>query len=308
MKIGLLAVDGHNFPNLALMRIATFHKKQGDTVEWVNFFEKYDKVYLSKVFTFTPDISTIIQADEIKRGGTGYDINKKLPEEIDNEQPDYSIYQASKWFDGKTAYGFLTRGCIRKCPWCVVPQKEGAIHKYRDIEDVLQNKKAAILMDNNILASDYCYEQLNKIAKIGCKVDFNQGLDARIIVANPDIPKLLSKIKWLSPIRLACDSKAMMPVIKEAIELLRNAGCKPYRFFSYVLLTELQDSLDRINFLKGLDITPFAQPYRDFTTKQIIPQWQKDMAHWVNKKSVFKSCDFKDFSPRHGFFCRKYFN
>lgn len=308
MKIGLLAVDGHNFPNLALMKIAAFHKKKGDTVEWVNYFEKYDKVYLSKVFTFTPDISTIIQADDIERGGTGYDISKKLPEEIDNEQPDYSIYPLSKWFDGKTAYGFLTRGCIRKCPWCIVPQKEGTIKPYRDIEDILQGKKAAVLMDNNILASDCCQEQLEKIAKIGCKIDFNQGLDARIIIANPDIPKLLSKIKWLNPIRLACDSPTMMPIIEKAAELLRKSGCKPYRLFSYVLLTDLQDSLDRINFLKGLDITPFAQPYRDFTPKQIIPQWQKDMAHWVNKKSVFKSCDFKDFSPRHGFYCREYFN
>lgn len=308
MKIGLIAVDGHNFPNLALMKIAAFHKKRGDTVEWVNYFERYDKVYLSKVFTFTPDISTIIQADDIERGGTGYDISKKLPEEIDNEQPDYSIYPLSKWFDGKTAYGFLTRGCIRKCPWCIVPQKEGTVKPYRDIEDILQGKKAAVLMDNNILASDCYQEQLEKIAKIGCKVDFNQGLDARIIIANPDVPKLLSSIKWLSPIRLACDSKAMMPIIREAAELLRKAGCKPHRLFSYVLLTELEDSLDRINFLKGLDITPFAQPYRDFTPKQIIPQWQKDMAHWTNKKAVFKSCDFKDFSPRSGFYCREYFN
>jgi tRNA A37 methylthiotransferase MiaB len=109
------------------MKISAYHKRRGDTVEWVNYFEKYDKVYVSKIFTFTPDIHTVIQFDEIERGGTGYDIRKKLPEEIDSMQPDYSIYTISKWYDGKTAYGFLTRGCNRHCSWCVVPQKEGGI-------------------------------------------------------------------------------------------------------------------------------------------------------------------------------------
>lgn len=154
MKVGLIDVDGHNFPNLALMKIAAYHKKRGDIVEWVNFLERYDKVYISKVFTFTPDICTAIQADDIERGGTGYNISKQLPEEIDNELPDYSIYSFAKWFDGTTAYGFITRGCIRNCPWCIVPKKEGRIQKYRDIENILQEKRAAVLMDNNILAAD----------------------------------------------------------------------------------------------------------------------------------------------------------
>lgn len=307
MKIGLLAVDGHNFPNLALMKIAAYHKKRGDAVEWINHFERYDKAYLSKIFTFTPDISTVVQANEIERGGTGYDIGKSLPEEIDNQQPDYSIYPITKWFNGKTAYGFLTRGCVRSCPWCVVPKKEGPIRKYRDIEDVLQGKTAAVLMDNNILASDCCEDQLGKIARIGCRVDFNQGLDARIIVSQPEKAVLLSKIKWLNPIRLACDSNAMMPTVEAAAGLLRGAGCKPNRLFSYVLLTELQDSYDRINFLRRLDIMPFAQPYRDFTPRQVIPQWQVDMARWCNDKAILKSCDFKDYQPRKGFFCREYF-
>ena len=309
MKIGLIAPDGHNFPNLALMKIATFHKQKGDTVEWVNYFERYDKVYISKIFTFTPDIHTVIQADEIERGGTGYNINKKLPEEIDSQQPDYSIYPLSSWYNGKTAYGFLTRGCIRKCPWCIVPQKEGSIKPYQDIEDILQNRNAAILMDNNILAAgEYGIQQLEKIARMGCKVDFNQGLDARIIVSNPDIPKLLSKMKWLEPVRLACDSQAMVKTVESAAHLLRGAGLKPKRLFAYVLLTDLHSSYERIKYLKGIDIMPFAQPYRDFTPKQIIPQWQLDMARWCNDKAILATCDFKDYNPRKGFYCREYFN
>jgi hypothetical protein len=309
MKIGLIAVDGHNFPNLALMKIATFHKRQGDTVEWVNYFERYDKVYISKIFTFTPDIYTYIQANEIERGGTGYDINKKLPAEIDSQQPDYTIYPLSRWYNGKTCYGFLTRGCIRECPWCIVPQKEGTITPYGDIEDILQGRNTAVLMDNNILAAgEHGILQLEKIAKIGCKVDFNQGLDARLIVSNPDIPKLLSKIKWLNPLRLACDSQAMVTIVEKAAGLLRGAGLKPHRLFAYVLLTDLQSSYDRINFLKELDIMPFAQPYRDFTPKQVIPGWQRDMARWCNDRIILGTCDFKDYQPRKGFYCREYFN
>jgi hypothetical protein len=305
MKIGLIAADGHNFPNLALMKIAAFHKRQGDTVEWVNYFERYDKAYISKVFTFTPDVTTVIQAGELERGGTGYDIRKKLPEEIDRLQPDYSIYRN---LDGKTAYGFLTRGCIRNCRWCVVPAKEGHITPYQDIEEILQNRRNAILMDNNILACDYGLQQLEKIVKIGCKVDFNQGLDARLIISNPDIPKLLAKIKWLNPVRLACDSQAMTNTIAQAVRLLRKAGIKPYALFCYVLLTDLQNSLERINFLRSIGVGPFAQPYRDFTTNAGIPQWQQDMARWCNRKELLKSCDFKDYQPRKGFYCREYFN
>ncbi|MDR1338537.1 MAG: radical SAM protein, partial [Prevotellaceae bacterium] len=180
MRVGLIAADGHNFPNLALMKIASYHKLRGDTVEWVNYFERYEKVYIAKVFTFTPDIQTVIQADEVERGGIGYDARKKLPEEIDGMEPDYLIYPVCEWYDGKTAYGFLTRGCIRKCPWCIVPKKEGKISSYRDIEVVFQGRNSAILMDNNILASDFGLQQIEKIVRLGCTVDFNQGLDARL--------------------------------------------------------------------------------------------------------------------------------
>lgn len=123
MKIGLIDVDGHNYPNLALMKISAWHKSQGDDVEWYSpFAEHYDVVYMSKVFTHTNDYGYFINnADKIEKGGTGYDIKKDLPEDIDRLQPDYDLY----CIDKNTAYGFLTRGCIRKCPWCVVPKKEG---------------------------------------------------------------------------------------------------------------------------------------------------------------------------------------
>ena len=146
MKIGLIDVDGHKFPNFALMKLANYHKQQGDTVEWVNHFQKYDKVYKSKVFTFTPDNDFALQSAEIIKGGTGYKMYNDLF--CDDAEPDYSLYPQYPH-----AYGFLTRGCIRRCSWCIVPKKEGDIRPYRDIETVLQGRKTAILMDNNFGSS-----------------------------------------------------------------------------------------------------------------------------------------------------------
>lgn len=110
MRIGLVDVDGHNFPNLALMKLATYHKQRGDEVEWAFPLLPYDRVYMAKVFTFTQDDITAYQTDDIVRGGTGYDLQSKLPADVENCYPDYSIYEITD-----TAYGYLTRGCPRGC-------------------------------------------------------------------------------------------------------------------------------------------------------------------------------------------------
>lgn len=194
MTIVLVDVDGHNkktrwgsaFPNLALMKIARYHRNQGDTVEWADPLQHYDRIYMSKVFAFTPDVEDCYTADEIIRGGTGYDITSQLAPEIDSLQPDYSIYP---WIDHKTAYGFLTRGCPNKCKWCIVPKKEGAIRPYMDVEDIaIEGRNHLVLMDNNILASQYGIEQIDKIIAHKYRVDFNQAMDARLITP-PHCPK-----------------------------------------------------------------------------------------------------------------------
>lgn len=306
MQIGLIDVDGHKYPNLALMKISAYHKAQGDNVKWYDIFDEYDIVYKAKVFTFTPDYNLhITNSKQVVNGGTGYGIYDGLPN--DRIQPDYCLYQSASWYQKDVAYGFLTRGCIRKCDWCIVPKKEGKLTSYMDIEEIIGDKKKIILMDNNILASDYGLQQIEKIVKLGIRVDFNQGLDARIIANNIEIVKLLSKVKWLNPLRMACDTASMKEPVLKATELLRENGCKPSNYFIYVLLRELEDSYDRINFCKENKLDPFAQPFRDFTPNQVIPQWQKDMAHYVNKKSILTSIDFKEFKPRNGFMCREYF-
>lgn len=301
MRIGIIDVDGHNFPNYALMKIAAYHKSIGDSVEWATaLFGKYDRIYKSKVFTFTKDDYDSYDC-EIVKGGTGYDIKSKLPQEIDNIQPDYSIYGIKG-----VSYGFLTRGCPNKCKWCVVPIKEGNVYPYRDIEEILDGNKKAILMDNNILASKYGISQLKKIAQIECRVDFNQGLDARLIT--DDIAKILAKIKWIDYIRLACDKYSQVNSIITAYQLLKKHGYKK-DIFCYFLIDEWEDTNERINALRKYKwLKLHGQPYRDFNNKKhIIPQWQKDMSRWMNRHNIYFSCEFKDYEPRKGFKCSEYY-
>ena len=306
MNVALLAVDS-NYPNLALMKVSAWHKSQGDTVEWYNPFDTYDRLYMAKVFSFTPDYGFVIAnvRGEVVRGGTGYDIRSSLPGDMDRLQPDYSLYPA---VDSRTSYGFLTRGCPNRCRWCVVPQKEGGIRPYMDVDDITLHgeRPYAVLMDNNVLACDYGLSQLEKIAERGYHVDFNQGLDARLVT--PDVARLLARVRWIKRIRFGCDTPAQIVECERAIQLVRQAGYKG-EFFLYCILIDFDESYHRLSYWRKYKyVLPHAQPYRDLNNPhQRIPQWQKDMAHWADRKELYRSCDFKDFSPRKGFLCREYF-
>ena len=309
-RIGLIDVDGHNFPNLALMKLSAYHKSKGDIVEWYNIFEEYDIVLMSKVFTHTPDYTqSIPNAKNIIRGGTGYDIHSSLPEEAEKIIPDYTIYP---YIDKKTAYGFLTRGCIRKCQWCIVPQKEGMIRPYQDVDDIAVEKRTnLILMDNNILAAEeYGLQQLQKIIERGYRIDFNQAMDARLVTN--DIAEILAQIKWLKYIRFGCDTPYQVKECSQAIDMIQKKGYKGEFLLYTMLYGDIQECYERITYWKDKykgKVTCFGQPYLDFTTtRQNIPQWQKDMARWCIKKEFYKTMDFKDYEPRKGFKCKSYFN
>ena len=291
MNIGLLSVDNHsNFPNLALMKLSAYHKKQGDSVEFANaMFQNYDKVYKSKVFTFTPDDKEIYNCEVIK-AGTGYrDYTTVLPDNIEHICPDYDLYNSD------TAYGFLTRGCPNSCSWCIVPHKEGKIKPNADIEEFLSNKKQAILLDNNVLASTHGLEQIEKIIRLGIRVDFNQGLDVRLAFNDKYILDLLAKVKWIRQIRFACDTQSQLEPIIRTTEELNRRGIKPYRIFVYTLIKDTNDALIRLNKLKEIGVTPFAQPYRDFDNKITPSIEQKKIARWCNHKAIFNTIEFKHY-------------
>lgn len=288
MKIGLVDVDGRNFPNLALMKLSAWHKAQGDAVEWWNGFTHYDRVYLSKVFTFTPDFDTVIDADEIITGGTGYKDYGTLPPEVERAFPDYSIYP---WY--KRAVGFLTRGCCRSCPWCVVPRKEGTIRPAATWAQLKRpDSRELILMDNNVLACGHGLEQIERLGREEVWVDFNQGLDARLIT--PDTAALLAKLRWIRFVRLSCDTSDMLPVIEQAAAYLREAGVARSRLWCYLLVQDVADAHHRTLALEKLGFDVFAQPYRDYDGGEPTPE-QKAFARWVNVKSVHRSCAWEDY-------------
>lgn len=312
MNIGMIDVDGHNFPNLALMKLSRWHKQKGDNVEMYSIFGEYDIVYMAKVFTHTPDYPySIINAKRIVKGGTGYSITKNLPYEIDHTQPDYSLY--GKMIDRHTAYGFLTRGCVNKCPWCIVPKKEGRIRPYMDVDEIaIEGRNHLILMDNNILACAYGREQIEKIIRRGYYVDFNQAMDARLV--NEQTAKLLSQVKWInSLIRFGCDTPAQVKACERAISMINSFTESPRQYLLYTMIHgDISECYQRISYWRKEPYIHFvrcqAQPMLDFSKQhQNIPQWQKDMARWCNRKEIYATTDFKDYQPRKHFVCSSYF-
>ena len=303
MKIGLIDVDGHNYPNLPLMKISAWHKKQGDHVEWYDSFggfcEEYDKVYMSKVFSFTPDYQHPIYAKEIEKGGSGYAIklvdgkeifdkskDKDLPFEIEHIYPDYSIYPE---LTKDTAYGFLTRGCPRGCGFCHVKNKEGQCsHKVADLSEFWRGQKKIILMDANILACKDHLELLKQLVDSGSIVEFNQGLDIRLITDKN--LELLKRIK-LDKIHFAFDrwqdKDIIEPRLRKFIEITgynRGKG----RVMVYILVnfdTTLDQDLYRIQLCRELNIAPYPMIYDKEHCKPIYKKLQR----WCNN-SIFWSC------------------
>lgn len=281
MLIGLHDSDNTGFPNYALMKISAWHKAQGDTVEWWNPLLQYDRIYSSKVFTFTPE-DPYLPPDTIK-GGTGYGIYDSLPDEIDDMFPDYSIYPKVTY-----AIGYLTRGCIRSCPWCVVPKKEGKIRAYRTWREIKRpDSRDIVFMDNNVLACEHGIEQMKDIIGENVRIDFNQGLDARLIT--PEIAELLGKLKWIEYVRVSCDTDAMLDVVLEKAQLLERGGVKPWRVFVYVLVQDIPSAEKRCIALREAGLNPFAQPYCDFTTNAEPAEELKRFARWVNHKAIFNT-------------------
>lgn len=284
--IGILT-DSYKFPNLALMKISAYYKQAGYNVDWFipSLNTIYDKVFYSKIFAYTKTETAYMP--NIEMGGTGFDIYKKLPDDIDNIYPDYSIYPSCDY-----AVGFITRGCIRDCKWCVVPKKEGYIKPYKKVEEIARkDTNKIIFLDNNILASSFGLAEIEYLADSNYRIDFNQGLDARLVDDN--VAKLLVKVKWLKYIRFSCDTKSMLDIVLKSAELLKKYGYQK-DIFVYVLGIEVEDTLYRLNELKKYNLVPFMQPYRD--GNKPVSSTLKRIARWCNQRWAFKSCEYDDYN------------
>ncbi len=274
------------FPNIALMRISRYYKNKGYTVEW---FDKerasqYELVFLSKVFTFTPMCKLYCAVDKSKliMGGTGIDLKVKLDDDIEKCDFDYSIYNIDY------SVGFLTRGCNNKCSWCVVPEKEGCVHRaaklyelFNDTDDNNTKSRQFKLLDNNLLQYIDHLGVLSEIKeyseKYNAKFDFNQGLDIRRI--DEKNAELLAKIKWKKFIRFSCDSLSQVQYFEKNIPILRSHGIAESRLYIYLLVTtDLSEAIKRVNFFreKYNKVTIYAQAFRDFKNEVEITPEQRE--------------------------------
>lgn len=315
MKIGLIDVDGHNYPNLPLMKISAWHKQQGDSVEWYiptqhGFpLPPMDRVYMSKVFSFTPDYPYYVNADKVIKGGSGYCISlvdgreifdkskdNELPAEIEHIYPDYGLYGITD-----TAYGFLSRGCPRGCDFCHVAAKEGRCsHKVADLSEFWHGQKNIVLCDPNLIACREWKDLLQQLTDSGAKVNINQGVDIRIMT--DEKAEMIGKLR-IDSVHFAWDryedKDCIIPKFKAFKEI---TGWDVRKMSVYVLTnfnTTIEQDLERIYTLRDLGYNPYVMVYNKEHTKSSDPV--RYLQRWVNNRKIFKTIKrFEDYDPKRG--------
>lgn len=297
MKIGLIDVDGHNSPNLPLMKISAWHKQQGDQVEWYSpmFSGHMDKVYMSKVFTFTEDYQYHINADEVVKGGTGYyypDGGECLPYEIEHIYPDYSLYPQFQ----NTAYGFLTRGCPRGCDFCIVGKKEGLRSvKVADLSEFWRGQKFIELCDPNMFACKDWRELSQQLIDSKAWISFNQGCDIRTMT---DVKAKYIKQMKIKQIHFAWDKyedkNMIIPKFKKFKKITEWDKRKLPVYVLCNFNTTHEQDLERIYTLRDLGYWPYVMIYE----KEKLPKGHitRRLQRWVNMRAIFESIPrFEDY-------------
>lgn len=300
MKVGLIDVDGHNFPNVPLMKLSAHHKRKGDAVEWYNLLlawkYPYDRVYMSKVFTFTPDYLHPVNAQEIIRGGTGYFYpggGQSLPTEIEHIYPDYNLYP--EWTKD-TAYGFLARGCPRGCGFCIVGDKEGRrSRKVADLSEFWHGQKNIVLLDPNTMACPEWEDILQQLIDSDAWVDFSQGVDIRLMTDKK--AEMIKRIK-VKNIHFAWDKYEDKDKIIPQLKMFKEqTGWDKRKMTVYVLTnfdTTIEQDLERIYTIRDLGFWPYVMIYDKQNTKPSDDV--RKIQRWVNMRAIFESVErFEDY-------------
>lgn len=293
IRIGLIDVDSHNFPNLCLMKLSAYHKAQGHQVCFWNPLFYFDVVYKSRVFTdtYSKDNITVRNAGQVIKGGTGYGPGPDLPDEIEHSYPDYSLYPQYS----ETAYGFLSRGCPRGCGFCIVGGKEGRkSRKVADLSEFWRGQREIKLMDANLLACPDHEKLLLQLAESRALVDFSQGLDIRLITR--DNVALLNQVRTKT-VHFAWDNPDE-DLTRYFRQFLEWTSIKNLRLRRVYLLTNYgsthEQDLYRVETLRQMGFDPYVMIYE----KPTAPPITRHLQRWVNNKRLFYAIpSFSDYEP-----------
>jgi len=275
MNILLVNIDSV-IPNFALAKVERYHRDNGDDIRYdLEIFKPWaDKIYVSCIFTKNKNLCLPWVSDNTLVGGTGWDIHSKLPAEIDKVKP-------------KINWGFTTRGCVRHCGFCFVPEKEGKLHVVGDIYDIWDgHAKDITLMDNNILgASGHFRKICAQLRHEKLRVDFNQGLDIRLLT-----PSLMKELKTIrhKEYHFAWDGR--LDLSDKFRWLYKNLK----RTTVYVLCgynTTFKQDLDKFNTLKKIGHNGFCMRYETVVHDKNYTL----LARWVNQHHIFQTHTFKEF-------------
>jgi len=283
MKIGLIDIDS-KIPNLALMKISAYYKllKNEVTLTSPLFADQFDRCFASKIFDYT-NMPLLPIWTQLGGSGSKEDNEKKLDPHTENLMPDYSLYNCDY------SIGFTSRGCNRKCPFCIVPKKEGRWTSVADICQFWDGQDRIMLLDNSMNTNNHWFEHImNQLISKKIKVDFSQGLDIRYL--NDKQAYLLSKVRLWKRIHFSWDSTKIEKQVRKGIEILHRHNVRYIMF--YVLIgfnSTPEDDLYRVETLRGLGVDPFVMPYDKFD------DYQRRFARWVNHKAIFKSVKWKDY-------------
>lgn len=309
MYIGLIDVDGHNFPNLPLMKLSAWHKQKGDEVVWYGPLlhgfpnNPLDRVYMSKVFSFTPDYPYYVNAREVIKGGSGYCIRLKdgkevydtgkdnlLPPGIETIYPDYSIYYDTIPEVKNTAYGFLTRGCPRDCEFCHVGCKEGRkSYKVADLSTFWGGQKNIVLLDPNITACKDWEELFQQLIDSRAWVGFSQGLDIRLMTKEKT--EMLKRMK-IKQVHFAWDRYQDKEDVIPKFKMFSGLTGWDYRKMAVYILcnfdTTFEQDLEWVYTLRDMGYNPYIMLYN----KDSIPRGHRlrHLQRWVNNRVIFRSC------------------
>lgn len=304
MKIMLVNVDCRW--NLAIRRMYNYFRVNHD-VEMVDLglsgyphkrtevidATGYDRVYVSNIFDNNKDRVMVIGCDWVEFGGIGSNNPEhKLPSEIENTDPFY-------YDDEDTSYGFITRGCIRKCWFCKVPKFEGDLKFYNNIEKIVKHKKVKF-MDNNILAYEKHCEVFQWLIDRNIKCDFNQGLDFRLV--NDENMELLSKLNYMGEYKFAFDDPKYQKLLEKKLVIMKRWIPQAWKFKFYIYFhpsMNVSELLGRIEWCRQNECLPYVMRDRAcWESEENLKNFLIDITAYCNQPSLFKKITFEDFLIR----------